>query len=80
MSQKKIFRKDNLQTKSLVKASKEVAINAVRQSKALDLTITYIENDAIYEEHPDGTVTLKKRVEKKETPILLTKGMIFHAK
>jgi hypothetical protein len=46
----------------------------------LDLTITYIKNDAIYEEHPDGTVTLKKRVEKKETPIVQTKGMVFHAK
>ena len=80
MNVKKFFRKDNGQTNSLVKASKKASSNAVRHSKALNLTITYIENDAIYEEHPDGTVTFKKSVEKKESPIVLTKGMVFHAK
>lgn len=80
MSAKKIFRKDNEQTKSLIIAGKNASNNAVRQSKALDLTITYIENGAIYEEHPDGTVTFKKKVEKTESPIALTKGVVFHAK
>lgn len=80
MSVKKFFRRDNGQTKSLVKVSTEAATNAVRHAKALDLTITYIENGAVYEEQPNGTVTLKKTIEKKESPISLTKGMVLHAK
>jgi len=55
-----IFQKDYNQTKSLEQAGVEVATNAVRHAKALDLTITYIENGAVYEEQADGTVTLKK--------------------
>lgn len=75
-----IFQKDHKQTKSLEKAGVEAATNAVRHAKALDLTITYIENGAIYEEQADGTVTPKKTVEKKENPFVLTKGMVLHAK
>lgn len=74
------FRRDNNQTTSLEKAGKEAAINAVRHAKALGLTITYIENGSVYEEQPNGTIVLKKTVEKKESPFLLTKGMILHAK
>lgn len=74
------FVKDHKQTKSLEKAGKEAAINAVRHAKALDLTITYIENGIVYEEHPDGTVIQKKKVVQKKSPIALTKGMVLHAK
>lgn len=74
------FHRDNNQTKSLEKAGKEAAINAVRHAKALDLTITYIEDGVVYEEKPNGTKVLKKTVEKKQSPFVLTKGMILHAK
>lgn len=77
---KTIFLKDHKQTKSLEQAGKEAASVAVRHAKALDLTITYIENGAVYEEDANGTVTLKKTVEKKESPFILTKGMVLHAK
>ena len=81
MSVKKIiFTKDHKQTKSLVTAGKEAATNAVRHAKALDLTITYIENGVVYEEGADGTVTAKRTIQKKETPFVLTKGMVLHAK
>lgn len=81
MSAKKpIFSKDHKQTKSLVEASEKAASNAVRHAKALDLTITYIADGAVYEEQPDGTVRFKKAVQKKESPIVLTKGMVLHAK
>ena len=74
------FRRDNNQTKSLEIAGKEAVINAVRHAKALNLTITYIENGSVYEEQPNGTIVLKKKLEKKQTPFVLTKGMILHAK
>jgi hypothetical protein len=43
MNVKKVFRKDVLQTKSLVKAGKVSAINALRASRALGLTVAFIE-------------------------------------
>jgi len=79
MSVKK-FIPDYNQTKSLVEAGEEAATNAVRHAKALDITITYIEDGAVYEEQPNGVVTFKRNVEKKESPIVLTKGMVLHAK
>lgn len=75
-----IFPKDHKQTKSLVEAGNEAAINAVRHAKALDITITYIENGAVYEEQSNGVITFKKNVVKKDNPIVLTKGMVLHAK
>lgn len=80
MASKMHFIKDYRQTKSLEKASREAAVNAVRHAKALDLTITYIENGSIYDEHPDGTIVKKKDIVRKETSVVLTKGMILHAK
>jgi hypothetical protein len=81
MSTKKpLFLKDHKQTRSLVEAGEKAASIAVRHAKALDLTITYIADGAVYEEHPDGTVQLKKAVQKKGSPIVLAKGMVLHAK
>lgn len=81
MSTKKvIFRKDYKQTQSLVEAGEQAAATAVRHAKALDLTITYIEDGVVYEEQPNGTLIKKKSVAIKETPFVLTKGMVLHAK
>ncbi|MBK9737482.1 MAG: hypothetical protein IPO92_22030 [Saprospiraceae bacterium] len=43
MSGKQIFRADYSQTKLLVKAGRIASTNAVRQSKALDLNVTFID-------------------------------------
>lgn len=81
MSAKKpLFSKDYKQTKLLVEAGEKAASIAVRHAKALDLTITYIKDGAVYEEHPDGTVLFKKAVQTKESPVVLAKGMVLHAK
>lgn len=47
MSLQKIFRQDYRQTKLLVRAASAGGDNAVRRSKALGLTTTYIE-DGLY--------------------------------
>lgn len=80
MSVKKIFRQDYGQTKSLVRAANASGYNAVRRSKALDLTITYIEDGVIYEELPDGSKIEIGIVERKEPAIVLSKGMVLHGK
>ncbi len=80
MSVKKIFRQDYDQTRLLVKVGRVSSHNAVRRSKALDLTITYIEDGIVYEELPDGTKKQISIVEKKEPTIVLAKGMILHGK
>jgi len=80
MARKTNFIKDYKQTKSLEEAGKEASVNAVRHARALDLTITYIENGIVYEEHPDGSVIQKKKIAIKEAPVTLTKGMVLHAK
>lgn len=77
---KKVFIKDKEDTRLLERAGSVAVGNAVRHAKALDLTITYIKDGAVYEEHPDGTVILKKTVEKKASPFKLIKGMVLHAK
>lgn len=79
MSVKKIFRQDYGQTKSLVRAATNSGHNAVRRSKALDLTITFIEDGIIYEEHPDGTKKPIGEVERKEATVVV-KGMVLHGK
>lgn len=81
MSTKIAFRKDVLQTKSLVKAGKVSATNALRASRALGLTVSFIENGVLYEELPDGTkIIIETRTTAKESPFTLTKGMVLHAK
>lgn len=75
-----IFRKDYKQTKSLELSGKEAVSNAIRHAKALGLTISYIQDGAVYEEEANGNVTLIKIIEKKENPFVLTKGMVLYAK
>jgi hypothetical protein len=77
---KVVFRKDTAQTKSLQVAGTVASATAVRHAKALDLDITYIENGNVIVEEPNGHTTVVKKLEKAEAPILLTKGMVLHAK
>jgi hypothetical protein len=81
MKSKFVFRKDAVQTKSLEKAAKASAIDALRASKALGLTVTFIKDGFLFEEYPDGVKVKKHRViEPKEAPFELTKGMVLHVK
>ncbi|MNF94905.1 hypothetical protein D3C85_1041030 [compost metagenome] len=81
MSVKKSFRKDVLQTRSLVKAGKVSATNALRASRALGLTVSFIEKGVIYEELPDGSKKVIEKIKKTtEAPFVLSKGMVLHAK
>lgn len=79
----KSFRRDTKQTASLVRVGRLSAAKAIRESKALGLSITFIENGILYREFPDGKRVIVKnsvrRVRSKNSP-KLKKGMIFHAK
>lgn len=77
----KSFIQDSKQTKSLIKAGKTSAIKAIRESKALELSMTFMQKGVLYKEDPDGKKTiLKKSPKKRGTSILLKKGMILYAK
>lgn len=81
MKSKFVFRKDVVQTKSLEKAAKVSATDALRASKALGLTVKFIKDGFLYEEDPDGVIVKKHRViETKQAPFELTKGMVLHVK
>lgn len=83
-SKNKVFRADKSQTEMLMKAGRKGAIDAVRASKALGLSITYLEKGVIYMENPDGSKEVLKKIqttaEKRQNSLKLRKGMIFHAK
>ena len=80
MKSKPVFRKDKLQTKALIKAGKIASQTALRASKALGLSITYIKDGVIYEEK-DGIVTEKGTVEHNVTaPFEIKKGSILYVK
>ncbi|MFN0188225.1 MAG: hypothetical protein ACKVQV_05940 [Bacteroidia bacterium] len=49
------FRTDFRQVASLLKIGKTAAQRAIRSSKALGLSITFMEKGVLYREHPDGT-------------------------
>ena len=80
MKGKRVFRQDCNQTKSLVRAGRISGENAIRQSKALNLVVTYIENGIVFEELPDGSKKQIEVLEKKPAKIILEKGMVFHGK
>lgn len=81
MSSKKSFRADYPQTKSLVKAARNAARNAVRHSSALELPVSYIDKGVVYKRLPDGTIKRLGQVEVTASlPFTLVKGMILHGK
>ncbi|MFN3640490.1 MAG: hypothetical protein ACK4UK_06190 [Flavobacterium sp.] len=54
---------------------------AFSDSKAMGLLVSYIENNTIYQDHPDGAITIKCQMEKAvELPYKVKKGQILHAK
>jgi hypothetical protein len=53
-NRKKSFRGDYRQTAILIKIGKEGALNAIRESKALGLDITYMEKGVIVKEDANG--------------------------
>ena len=84
---KKVSRSSMLsakETTSLVKIGRAASANAIRASKALGLSITYMEKGVIYRENADGTKEIIKEAPKKvfpkKTSMPLKKGMVFHAK
>lgn len=59
--------------------AKKASQQAIREAKTLGVTITYLENDKIYKEFPDGTRKVIKKIEIKKRNDL-KKGMIFKSK
>jgi len=51
---KKDYFSDEGDLKGLIKAGKIAARNAILESKAMNLSITYLEGDTIFRESPDG--------------------------
>ena len=49
------FTTDALQTKTIISAGKMAGSNAIREAKALGLSITYLHRGVLYREKADGT-------------------------
>ena len=65
----------------LIKIGKIAAKEAIRSSKALGLSVTYLRKGEVVEELPDGTIkVLKPKSDNQPTRPKLKKGMILHAK
>jgi hypothetical protein len=76
-----IFRKDVPQTKALVKAARVSAKRAFSGSKALGLSVSFIENGVVYEEDGNGNKNIINHIEPvTDTPFKIEKGLILHAK
>ena len=79
------FRSDTNQTNILKRAGLAAGTNAIRESKAMGLTITFMENGVLYREHPNGTREIvhnsAKRINKRKIGgITITRGLVLHAK
>ena len=57
---KKGFNRDEEHTAMLIRIGKTAAENAIRSSKALGLSITYLRKGEVVEELPDGTIKVLK--------------------
>lgn len=65
----------------LIKSASEASREAIRESKALGLTIKFIEDNKIIEESPDGERRVLRKLEREpSTNIGLKKGMILRRK
>jgi hypothetical protein len=77
----KTFKKDELQTKALLKAARISAQRALSGSKALGLSVTYIKDGKIYEEDANGKTVFKSDLNRtRKIPFKIKKGSILHAK
>jgi|SRR5258705_13251413 hypothetical protein len=78
---KPAFKSNPKQTAALTKVAHKSAANAIRASKALGLSITYMEKGILYKEQANGTKKIiAQKVPAKKTAIKYKKGMILHAK
>lgn len=80
-NRKKGFDRDDEHTAMLVRIGKTAAKEAIRSSKALGLSITYLKNGEVVEELPDGTIkVLKPKSDDQPKRPKLKKGIILYAK
>lgn len=78
-SKKSPFRPDALQTNKLITAGRKATLRAVRVTKALGLTMTYLENGVLYKEYANGErVVLKTKTNTVKTKF--KKGTILNAR
>lgn len=78
---KVVFRKDVSQTKALLKAAKVSTQKAIRGSKALGLSVTFIKDGVVYEEDAHGNIIVKKHIESSgDIPFEIEKGLVLHGK
>jgi len=81
---KTAFKSDPKQTAALTKVARKSAANAIRASKALGLSITYMEKGILYKEKPNGVrkiiAVASTKIPVKKAPVKYKKGMILHAK
>ena len=78
---KKVFRRDNEATNVLIKAGRLSGKEAIRSSKALGLTVSYLEKGWVVKEFADGQKKLVKKHDNSEASAFkVKKGMILHAK
>lgn len=81
-SRKPINRKSaDDETEILIKSAALASRTAIRESKALGLTIQLIAGDKIIEKGPDGTKRVLRKIEREPIPLKgLKKGMILRRK
>ncbi|MEL1240368.1 hypothetical protein [Flavobacterium flavipallidum] len=64
-----------------MKAGKIASDTANRASRALGLSVMYIKDGVIYEETPDGKITMKKQIEEEVViPFEIKKGLVLNEK
>jgi hypothetical protein len=79
-SKNQVFRSDRLQIKKLLEAGKSAVSNAIKESKKLGLTITYIKDGYLINEFPDGRKENITKLKPVKVIPTLKKGVILHAK
>lgn len=74
------FKSDKLQIKKLLEAGKNAVNSAIRESKKLGLTITYIKDGYLVNEFPDGRKENITKLKPVKALPNIKKGVILHAK
>lgn len=74
------FKSDKLQIEKLLEAGKSAVRNAIKESKKLGLTITYIKDGYLINELPDGRKENIAQLKSVKALPNIKKGMILHAK
>jgi hypothetical protein len=79
IGQKNTFRPDTKQTITILKAARKSVANAIRASKALGLSITYLKNGAVIKETANGEQTTIKTTQTYQSS-KLKEGTVLYAK